>query len=144
VRNVVISGNIATIGDNGSTTHGGGITISGGSPNISNAIITGNQSEVGGGVYMSSTSTEMPLLTNVTISGNTAVSRGGGIYSSSSNGRVVNSIIWGNSAPEANAIYITGQSDKDFEILYSLYRNAPGDIHLQGRFSSFYNLAGDP
>src|SRR5690606_7647182 len=74
----------------------------------------------------------------------TAFSEGGGIYASSANGRIVNSIIWRNSAPAANAIYITGQGGEDFEILYSLYSNGPGDFHLQGGFSGSYNLNGDP
>src|SRR5690606_5434234 len=144
VRNVVISGNMATKNGNATASHGGGMTISGGSPDIASTIITGNQSDLGGGVYISSGSTPAPLLTNVTISGNTALSSGGGIYAFFSNGRIVNSIIWGNSAPEANAILIRGQGSEDFEISYTLYSNGPGDTHLQGGFSGYNNLTGDP
>src|SRR5690606_7683333 len=64
VRNVVISGNIATTSNYSATSHGGGITISGGSPDIESVIITGNQADLGGGVYMSSNSNEDPHLTN--------------------------------------------------------------------------------
>jgi hypothetical protein len=76
---------------------GGGIFNYSSSPVLTNVSISGNTTtSSGGGIYNVESSS--PVLTNVTISGNTASASGGGIYNSLANPVIQNSIIWGNTA----------------------------------------------
>lgn len=75
--------------------NGGGIYLAG-TANLTNALITGNYvSEKGGGIYIDRSA---PVLTNITLAGNNALQEGGGIYAlSSSNSKIRNTVIYGNS-----------------------------------------------
>ena len=62
---------------NGSAENGGGVSLEGASPTITNVTISGNTSNSnGGGMRLSDSDA---ILTNVTIKGNTATNGGGGI-----------------------------------------------------------------
>ncbi|MCK4359508.1 MAG: DUF1565 domain-containing protein, partial [Candidatus Cloacimonetes bacterium] len=97
LKSVNISGNNARY-------KGGGIYCDYSSPSLTNVNICGNSSASaycsGGGIYCYNLSS--PILTNVTISENTA-SSGGGIYCYESNPILVNCILWNDTPQE---IYI--------------------------------------
>ena len=88
--------------DGFTVTHGSnsGIYIYGGSPQVSNCIITGNSAYNGGGIYLFNSAASF---TNCSIRGNSADWSGGGIYADSSYGtsyysHIRNSSIMGNTA----------------------------------------------
>lgn len=68
-NNLIVKGNTGR--------YGAGINISSSSPTIINSIITGNAGFYGGGIIGSNCGA---IITNVLISGNTAVEQGGGMY----------------------------------------------------------------
>jgi hypothetical protein len=75
---------------------GGGIYIDSSSPILTNVTITGNAATSdGGGMYNGSSSPS--ILTNVIIAGNSATGRGGGIYNSLSSPVLTNVTVAGNS-----------------------------------------------
>ncbi|MCS3798633.1 choice-of-anchor Q domain-containing protein [Niastella sp. OAS944] len=68
-NNLIVKGNAGR--------YGAGLNISSSSPTITNSIITGNAGFYGGGIIGSNCGA---IITNVIISGNTAVEQGGGMY----------------------------------------------------------------
>ena len=87
LTHVTISGNSGTLG--------GGISISG-SATLTHVTISENWASYGGGMRIFNAS---PTLTNVVISGNTAVNSGGGIYNeTNSSSTLINVLISGNTA----------------------------------------------
>ncbi|MCP4581783.1 MAG: DUF1565 domain-containing protein [candidate division Zixibacteria bacterium] len=64
--------------------------------------ITNNKATVGGGIY---TTSAEPLILNNTISNNEGTESGGGIEVWHYEPEIVNTIVWGNSAPEGSSIY---------------------------------------
>jgi hypothetical protein len=110
ISNCKITANTALFG-------GGGIYCSGASPEIRNCVIIGNSSLYGGAIY--SHNAGYPVITNCTISANAASSSAGGIYCyASSNLTISNSILWGNTAPEASEVMV-GNSGKGTSIQIS-------------------------
>ena len=101
VTNSILSGNQAH--------RGGGLYLSGQSHSqIANCIITENSAlSWGGGICMWSSDT---LVENCTIAWNQCNNRGGGIHSVSTHYTLLNSIVWGNSAPNGTSISISGNS----------------------------------
>ncbi|UCG47658.1 MAG: right-handed parallel beta-helix repeat-containing protein [Phycisphaerales bacterium] len=88
---------------NSAVDDGGGITCSGGL--ISDCVVAGNQGHAwhgGGGIYCSGS----PTIINCTIAANQHGSRGGGIYTRGANVGLINSIVWANSAPDGNELYL--------------------------------------
>lgn len=100
LTNVIIVGNEAY--------SGGGIYLAGlSNATLSNVVISDNSTEgVGGGIFLSSTST-LPNPTNVVISRNNAGSQGGGIYSASNLSSIKSITFCNNFAPEGAGIYRT-------------------------------------
>ncbi len=114
VRNNIIKDNIL---DGTSAGSGGGIHIGNCAPDISNNIISGNEAPAGGGIAINqwdnSIGTQKPKLINNTIINNSAVTSGGGIYIDGSEQpaiKVLNNIIWGNSAPDGPQISVPSGS----------------------------------
>jgi parallel beta-helix repeat protein len=123
ISNCTVSGNIATsdgggincaisdlditdciITGNEAAFYGGGIRCRGSSPTIKNSIIKDNTAENGGGIGSSSSS---PEITHCTISGNSATVLGGALHMRHvSFLTIVNSILWGNAAPDGSEIAI--------------------------------------
>jgi len=92
----------------GYATSGGGIYCLSASPTLSNMIIRNNTATIslyggGGGIYCWSNSN--PSLKNVTISNNTTLERGGGIFCYYSNPSLENVTITSNSASNGGGIY---------------------------------------
>ncbi len=175
---------------NSAADYGGGIRTSGSSPVISNNFITSNIADDGGGISVSSyhgivnyntisdntagsngggihitnSGSNLILLNNSVIE-NIAGSDGGGIYLSASDPRIINSIIFLNTATNGPQIWPTNGSDPD--VTYSciegywpgegnifddpLFRDPDnGDYHLQDNINCGDTLyspcidAGDP
>ena len=99
---------------------GGGIeSDAGSSAIITNCTITGNTAGNGGGIYGYASSS---TITNCTISGNTATS-GGGICLDNASASVTNSILWGN-VPDQHYLTNNGRFSS---LTYSDIDNDLGD-----------------
>ncbi|UCF64581.1 MAG: right-handed parallel beta-helix repeat-containing protein [bacterium] len=119
-------------GNRASQYHGGGIYIYDCSPRILNNIITGNKSGLnGGGIYISGNSNAAQLVNN-TIVADTAGLNGGGICSNMGSPLVMNTILWGNSAPNGGQIY-TGVTNT--EVIY---------CDVQGGWPGIGNIFKEP
>ena len=81
---------------NGEAVSGGGIYISESNPTLTNLTISGNTAIDGAGIFINYDSN--PILTNLTISKNTAEYLGGGIYIKESDPTLTNLTISGNTA----------------------------------------------
>lgn len=131
---------ICTISGNSAGTYGGGIYCSYSSPTFTNCTISGNlASEYGGGIYCSTSS---PSITNCTLSGNSAGSLGGGILGGSSDNLpivVVNTIVWGNTAPSYNEVWLAPTSS--ISITYS---DINMDDPLKPPYPGIGNINADP
>ncbi|MEA3475345.1 MAG: choice-of-anchor Q domain-containing protein [Candidatus Cloacimonadota bacterium] len=128
-----------TISENAAEYDGGGIFCwDNSSPILSNVTISKNTAEYdGGGIYCRDSS---PMLTNVTVSGNTAY-YGGGLYCVNSSPSLVNCILW-NDTPQEIYVYSgnvfstysdiqggwTGEGNIDADPLFADPEN--GDFHL--------------
>jgi hypothetical protein len=99
------AGSMAVSSKNISRQNGGGMYNNSSSPVLTNVTISGNSADYGGGMYNYSSS---PALTNVTISGNSATGThayGGGMYNYSSSPALTNVTISGNSADRGGGMY---------------------------------------
>jgi hypothetical protein len=90
----------------GETCKGGGIALLFAWGKFRNNVIVDNKATRGGGIYISTYSGTPSVLINNTIAGNTATTNGGGLYITSAKANVVNTIIWGNTAPSSASIYM--------------------------------------
>jgi hypothetical protein len=95
---------------------GGGMLlyITGGK--FQNNVILDNPATHGGGIALQECSNDQPVFINNTVTANTATTQGGGLYLQNSNANVINTIIWGNTAPNGVAIYQEGST---LEVHYS-------------------------
>ena len=87
--------NWVVISGNTASLYGGGAYLFLGTPILTNVTISGNTGYYGGGVYQSCGTL---TTTNVTIGGNTASSSGGGVYLSDGTATLMNVTISGNAA----------------------------------------------
>lgn len=134
--------------------YGGGIYLSFSPATIMNCVISNNtSSKWGGGVECTYSSSK---ITNCTISYNTASSDGGGIYYyGESTPKIINSILWGNSAGERfDEIYCDYPSSSitvtfsDIRWEYGVYKEI-GNINSEPMFvnsaqGNLYLQAGSP
>jgi hypothetical protein len=96
---------------------GGGLFLVSSGGRFQNNVILNNQATHGGGVAIVDISGDPPILINNTISENSAISQGGGIcLIDNGNAYVINTIIWGNTAPTGASIYTEGGT---LEVRYS-------------------------
>ncbi|NQT19480.1 MAG: SBBP repeat-containing protein, partial [Planctomycetes bacterium] len=107
---------------------GGGIYCSGTSPTLKNCIIADCRAWYGAALFCSNAS---PALINVTITGNTAMLTGGGVYCfGSPRPNIANSIIWGNTGGQI--------VDPGVAVAYSNVEggyNGQGNIDVNPRFA---------
>jgi hypothetical protein len=81
-----------------------------------NNVIQDNTGTHGAGIAIQDSPDNQPAFINNTVSGNLASVQGGGIYLESSSANVINTIIWGNTAPSGSSIYKLGST---LEVRYS-------------------------
>ena len=98
---------------------GGGLSIYHSTGTFQNNVIKGNSGTHGGGIGIQNNLTSAVLLNN-NVTGNDA-SIGSGMWASSANAVVVNSIIYGNTPPGEDAIYA------ELSTLEVRYSNVQGD-----------------
>ncbi|EFO81529.1 polymorphic outer membrane protein [Oscillochloris trichoides DG-6] len=124
-----------------SATYGGAMANLGGNPILVSVEMQQNLATQGGAIHNSYSSS--PLLRNVTISGNSA-QQGGGLYNDTSTPEVVNSIIWGNSAPTGPTIINTGVTVTTLR--HSLIEGSGGSAAWEATFGvdGGANLDADP
>ena len=118
--------------DNDTSGDGGAIACYDSYPLIKNNLFIGNSAYRGGAIYCYFVA---PTLINNTIVGNSAVSEGGGIFVDNCilDVDIVNTILWGNTAPSGAQI---GEDGGPFvDITYS---------DIQGGFSGTGNIDADP
>jgi hypothetical protein len=113
IRNNVISGNRATAP--GTNSHAGGVMIQNCSPIFTNNIISGNSSSDVGGIFVyhwpAASGIPKPIFINNTITNNRAGTSGGGgidVTGQQASAIVMNTILWGNSAPTNPQIGVYG------------------------------------
>lgn len=117
--------------------YGGGIMIEECSPKIYNNLIFNNKATLnGGGIYIGDQNCEPEIVSN-TIMADTAGIYGGGIFANSVSPRIMNSIIWGNVAPNGEQIYTLGGNT---QVVYS---DVQGGWPGQGNVSKEPMLRGD-
>lgn len=110
VENNLIEGNTFT----GGFLNGGGLCIYWSSVLVQNNILKDNTGTNGGGIYVE-TPDDLAVLMNNTIVGNHG-DNGGGLHATNANAVIINTIIWGNTAPVGASIYSSGSS---LEVRYS-------------------------
>ncbi|MFL5328248.1 MAG: hypothetical protein ACJ8C4_04985 [Gemmataceae bacterium] len=94
-------------------TSGGAIYTGGGSTmTVDQSYFTGNvaTSARGGAIYESANATGQLVITNSTLSANTAITQGGAVLSYYGNAKIQNSTLTGNRAVNGGAIYTVGGS----------------------------------
>ena len=102
----IIEGFTLTGGSGSTGQAGGGITISGSSPEIRNCVITGNTTlHLGGGVNNFNGS---PTITNCTITNNHSDSGGGGVNSINTPTTIINSVVCGNTPDQVSGNVVDG------------------------------------
>jgi len=151
-RNAVLNGFTITGGTGytgnppipGSTSIGGGIVISNASPSILNCIISNNQADSGGGIYISASvigNPINPLLAGNIIKENTSTSNGGGIFLASQSNTTItfdqinkNSIFY-NNAVLGKDIYSMGWDYIDVVIdTFTVATDDPYYIYMLGDY----------
>jgi predicted outer membrane repeat protein len=117
----------------GTSAYGGGILIVGGSPTLSNLIITQNTALVnGGGIYNDDGS---PSLTDVTISNNTSTDLyGGGMYNSNGVTTLTNVVFSNNTAARGGGMY--NIENGDATLTNVIFSNNVADVRGGGMSSS--------
>ena len=115
-----------TISNNGAAIKGGGIYCWRSNPTIENNLIFENYTGTnGGGIYCWVSS---PDISNCVVYGNIAQDIGGGIcLYDTSNAIITNTIIWENSAPNENEVFVDSFSDPVFS-----YCNVNEGVEGQG------------
>lgn len=94
----------------GQQCSGGGMELFNCGGKFQNNVIVDNQAIHGGGITIVNNSGEPPVLINNTITGNKATTNGGGLYLADAKAVVINTIIWGNTAPTGASIYQSGST----------------------------------
>ena len=109
---------------------GGGLSIYNSKGIFQNNVIMGNSGTHGGGIGIQDNFAFTTVFINNTVTSNTASFLGGGMYLENANAKFINSIIWGNTAPEENSIYLEASA---LEVYYSDVEGSrlwPGDGNI--------------
>ncbi len=124
--NAKYTGNL--ISGNSADYSGGGIYTSEGSAStFINNLVIGNTARDGGGIAGFGSN---PWYWNTTVTGNSATRRAGGVLTTTyTHARMINAIIWGNSAPEGNQVYVHDNNEASrLTIRYSDVEGGQDDI----------------
>jgi parallel beta-helix repeat protein len=116
-----------TFTGNTAETYGGGAAVVGHDSTLTNNTFTGNTAgDVGGGVSFRSYGRNVTLINN-TITSNTAETEGGGVWldlsGSNDIGNLYNNIIWNNTAPKGDDLYIDNRAKLYFPATVNLFNN---------------------
>ncbi len=122
---VIFSGNYAG--------WGAGLSHSQGSGTLNNVLFSGNVAGWGGGALIESANV---TLTQATLAGNKGSNFGGGVENYWSTLRVINSVLWGNSASKGAQIYDDNPAVPTL-VTYS-------DVQFTGIYTGVGNLNADP
>ncbi len=174
IRHNIIRDNDASNSTGGASSGGGGIRIGDGNPSVIGNIITRNSGKYGGGIVLNYTGaiirnnviykntggedyggagiwstnigTAPKIIENNTIVENSSTTDGGGLSISGGTATVRNNIIWGNSAPFAPQISLTGAF---ITLTYSNVQggwSGTGNINLDPKFqdTSHYLKSNSP
>jgi len=96
---------------------GGGILLYNTGGKYQNNVVMENQATQGGGISVWDNQGKQPVLINNTITGNSSTNYGGGLYLSSANAVVINTILWDNTAQSGSSVYLDGSNN--LEVRYS-------------------------
>lgn len=106
IKSNVITHNTCQLSDEETHGTGGGIMLFNTTANVRNNIIAHNTSARGAGIALRSVPEQgTPCIVNNTISNNSASLLGGGLYVGWTRPRIMNSIIWGNTAPLESSVF---------------------------------------
>jgi len=135
----------------GEQSSGGGMELFNCGGIFRNNVIVDNQATNGGGITLNNNFGEPTVLINNTIIGNNATASGGGLRLADGKAVVINSIIWGNTAPSAPAISRSGStltvkySDVQGSTVWSGEGNINQDPMFLGSGQNRYELSsGSP
>ena len=125
----------------GQQCSGGGMELFNCGGKFRNNVIVDNQAIHGGGITIVNNSGEPPVLINNTITGNKATTNGGGFYLADAKAVVINTIIWGNTAPTGASIYQSGStlSVKYSDVQGSTLWPGEGNINQDPMFTESIN-----
>jgi parallel beta-helix repeat protein len=132
---------------NTANSNGGGIFLYDASPEISNNLFANNSAALNGGGIDAFDPNSQPQIINNTIVADTAGLYGGGICINSDSVIVMNTILWGNSAPTGGQIDTTGGKPR---VVYCDVQGGwtgTGNINLDPQFvigDSLCHLPHDP
>jgi len=126
---------------------GGGIYVNNSSPQIINCLVINNNAisenmpsdtQGGGGIYISGSESDTTVLINCTVANNQTGGEGGGLYANNSSFKIINSIVWQNTAIE-NGVFenpnISALPLGDIKSSYSL---------IEGGRAGIGNIDTDP
>ncbi|MCH8824960.1 MAG: hypothetical protein IH984_15805 [Planctomycetes bacterium] len=119
-------------------TWGGGMYIALSEVDITNCILSGNLADNGGAMYNFQTS---PILSNCTISANSASQNGGGVFNQlEAHPLITNCVLWGNTD--------SGPADESAQV-FSLFASEPVVSYsciegLTGKLGGIGNIGDDP
>ena len=114
----------------GETCAGGGIILFNSAGKFRNNVILDNQATRGGGFTIANNPGGPSVLVNNTIARNSATTYGAGLYINAAKADVVNTIIWGNTAPTSASIH---QIESTLSVKYSDVQGStlwPGEGNL--------------
>ncbi|MDX2214476.1 MAG: DUF4347 domain-containing protein [Oculatellaceae cyanobacterium bins.114] len=125
----------------------GGAISSTGLLTIENSLIANNTADRGGGINIDSTSDDPPhttVVSNSTISGNTATFEGGGIYTTYGSTQIRNSTITNNTGLDGSGSGVASSSNTTVEVVSSIIAgNTNSDVDVIGAFDSFFTSLGN-
>jgi hypothetical protein len=143
VSNCTLAGNSAQSGGGIYTTY----NTDGGTQRVSNCSLSGNSAEYGGGIYNGGArvppgSSSGMMVSNSTLTGNSATAQGGGIYNADTL-TVSSGILASNSAPAGGGVFVFSRTPTVTSLLNSIVaQNGGSNIAGSVDGGSSYNLIG--
>ena len=131
---------------NSADLSGGAIASGNSSVDITNCTFAGNLTADGGGA-VSDLENDSLTLANCTISGNRADVSGGGLYCAGRDSSLVNTALWGNTAPQGTQITLVGTSSTMLTVRYCDLESGPNAVYIDPNCTLVWgpgNIEADP